>query len=261
VGRPDGIKAMKAGITGCMGRMGQMLIHEITSGTYEQITLAGGSVLPGETYEKDFFITDNAEELFKASDIVIDFTLPEATIKHLEIAANHNVPIVIGTTGLSNDQEALLSEAAGKVPVLYSSNMSIGVNILMSLAEKTAERLGDEWDIEIFETHHKHKIDAPSGTAISLGKAAAAGRNIDFDKCADYNRTGKRKEGNIGFAVQRGGEVIGDHMVTFFGENERIELGHKASDRSLFAKGALKAAIWLKDQPNGLYSMRDVLDL
>ena len=147
---------------------------------------------------------------------------------------------------------------------MYSANMSIGLNILVAHIEKTAECLGVEWDIEIFETHHKYKVDSPSGTAIMLGKAAANGRGKNFDHLAVYDRHGRigtRPAGTIGFAVARGGDVVGEHKVTFYGEGERVELGHIATDRSLFARGALRAALWLSDKEPGLYTMRDVLNL
>jgi 4-hydroxy-tetrahydrodipicolinate reductase len=151
-----------------------------------------------------------------------------------------------------------LRTAAQKAPILYTANMSIGVNLIVSLVEQAAQKLGTDWDIEIFETHHHMKIDSPSGTALALGKAAQAGRD-GGDFVTD--RTGKRKTGDIGYAVQRGGDVVGEHTVTFFGKGERIEIGHKATDRALFARGALKAAQWLGGQPPGLYSMKSVLGL
>jgi len=177
---------------------------------------------------------------------------------HVDMAVQTGTALVIGTTGLSEDQETLLHSSAGKTPILYAANMSVGVNMLMALVEQTASRLGIDWDIEIFETHHHHKIDSPSGTALALGKAAQDGR-----KTGEFvtDRTGKRNAGDIGYAVQRGGDVVGEHDVTFFSQGERITLGHKATDRSLFAKGAVRAAQWMKDKPAGLYTMRDVLEL
>ena len=177
---------------------------------------------------------------------------------HVDMAVQTGTALVIGTTGLTDDQEAILKSSAGKTPILYAANMSVGVNMLMALVEQTASRLGIDWDIEIFETHHHHKIDSPSGTALALGKAAQDGR-----KTGEFvtDRTGKRNAGDIGYAVQRGGDVVGEHDVTFFSQGERITLGHKATDRSLFAKGAVRAARWLGDKPAGLYTMRDVLEL
>ena len=235
----------KIGITGASGRMGQSLIDVIEN--------TDGLELSG-TVDKG----DDLALFFKTADVVIDFTIPEATIAHVDMAVQTGTPLVIGTTGLNDDQEALLQSSSSKTPILYAANMSVGVNMLMALVEQTASRLGIEWDIEIFETHHHHKIDSPSGTALALGKSAQQGR-----KSGEFvtDRTGKRNTGDIGYAVQRGGDVVGEHMVTFFGDSERIELGHKASDRSLFAKGAIRAAEWIKDKPAGLYAMRDVLGL
>ncbi len=236
---------MKVGITGYKGRMGQSIIHLIED--TDDLEFAGG-IDQG----------DEALPLFEKADVVIDFTRPEPTIKHAELAAKTKTALVIGTTGLSDDQEAKLAEYAKDTAILYAANMSVGVNLLMALVEQAAARLSDEWDIEVFETHHHHKIDSPSGTALALGKSARAGRG-GGDFVTD--REGKRNQGDIGYAVQRGGDVIGEHTVTFFGDGERVELGHKASDRSLFAKGALRGTRWVKDKPAGLYSMRDVLDI
>ncbi|HPF78794.1 MAG TPA: 4-hydroxy-tetrahydrodipicolinate reductase, partial [Alphaproteobacteria bacterium] len=174
------------------------------------------------------------------------------------LAAHSGTALVIGTTGLSEKQEQQVAEAATKTAIVYAANMSVGVNMLMALVEQAAKRLGNDWDIEIFETHHNQKIDSPSGTALALGKAARKGRgggNFVTD------RNGKRNEGDIGYAVQRGGDVVGEHDVTFFSQGERIVLGHKATDRRLFAQGAMRAARWVNDKAPGLYSMKDVLDL
>ena len=236
---------MKIGVTGYKGRVGQLLVKNIEE--HEALEYIGG-VDQG----------DDTQSLFEKADVIIDFTIPEATVSHAQIAANTNTSLVIGTTGLDEEQEKELTKAATKTSIVYAANMSVGVNMLLALVKQAAERLGPEWDIEIFETHHHHKIDSPSGTALAIGKAAREGRGSgEFVT----DRTGKRNQGDIGYAVQRGGDVVGEHMATFFAEGERIELGHKASDRSLFAKGALRAAQWVKDKPAGLYSMSDVLDL
>lgn len=253
----------KIGVLGCTGRVGALIIKELQARHFGAgVSLAGGTVRPGLPHDGDFFITEKADELFEMADALIDFTVPGATAKHAWLAAKHHKPLVIGTTGLSPEQEQELSDAAKEAPLVYAANMSVGVNLLIALVEQAASTLGDDFDIEIAETHHKHKIDAPSGTALALGKAAASGRNVDFDNAmtpARHGETGEREKGTIGFAVRRGGDVVGEHTVSFFGEGERIELAHKATDRSLFAKGAIRAALWAKDQPNGLYSMRDVL--
>ncbi len=257
---------MKVGIAGCNGRVGSLLIEELRSGEWDEqgLILAGGSSRNISGNNHDYFITDNEEELFKRSDVVIDFTRPEGTINHARLAKEHKTSLIVGTTGLSAQDEEHLKDAARHVPIVYAANMSVGVNILLALVEQAAKRLKDDWDIEIFETHHKHKVDAPSGTAIALGKAAAAGRGNNLDDLADYARhghTGAREKGKIGFTAARGGDVVGEHNVMFLSEGERLELGHKATNRSLFAKGALRAAIWIKDKEPGLYSMRDVLDI
>jgi 4-hydroxy-tetrahydrodipicolinate reductase len=236
---------MKIGITGCKGRVGQILVQEV--GSAEDLEFAGG-IDQG----------DNAKELFEKADVIIDFTRPDATVEHAKLAAQTNTALVIGTTGLSEEQEKELVKAAHHTPVVYAANMSVGVNILLALVEQAASRLGVEWDIEIFETHHNQKIDSPSGTALALGKAAREGRNGgEFV----IDRTGKRHQGDIGYAVQRGGDVVGEHDVTFFSQGERLVLGHKATDRRLFAAGALRAARWVHEKPAKLYSMKDVLDL
>ncbi|NQZ14592.1 MAG: 4-hydroxy-tetrahydrodipicolinate reductase [Alphaproteobacteria bacterium] len=236
---------MNIGITGYKGRVGQLLVQNVEAS--ETLTFIGG-------IEKG----DDPKELFEKADAVIDFTHPDATTEHAKIAAETGTALIIGTTGLSEDQENILKDAAKKTAIVYAANMSVGVNMLLALVKQAAQRLDVQWDIEVFETHHHHKIDSPSGTALALGKAAREGRG-GGDFVTD--REGKRNQGDIGYAVQRGGDVVGEHMVTFFGQGERIELGHRASDRSLFAKGALRAAEWSKGKPAGLYSMEDVLDL
>ncbi len=225
--------------------MGQLLVREIEAAN--DMNFAGG-----------IDIGDDASILFDNADVVIDFSVPDATITHARLAAHSGTALVIGTTGLSEKQEQQVAEAATKTAIVYAANMSVGVNMLMALVEQAAKRLGNDWDIEIFETHHNQKIDSPSGTALALGKAARKGRgggNFVTD------RNGKRNEGDIGYAVQRGGDVVGEHDVTFFSQGERIVLGHKATDRRLFAQGAMRAARWVNDKAPGLYSMKDVLDL
>lgn len=256
---------MKIGVTGCTGRVGRLLIEELQSGAWDGLKLAGGYARNTNNLEgATFFITDNAEELFKQSDTVIDFTLPEGTRDHIKLAAEHKTTLIIGTTGLSEDDEAAIAEAAKETSIIYSANMSLGVNLLLALVERAAASLDPEWDIEIFESHHKHKVDAPSGTALAIGKAAADGRNVNLDDVKVAARdgiTGERKKGDIGFSVARGGDVVGEHTAFFYGAGERIEISHLARDRSLFARGALKAAQWSNGKPAGLYSMKDVLGL
>ncbi len=257
-GAEDITTEAKIGVLGCTGRVSHLIVQELKARHWgPNVTLAGGTVKPGYPKETDFYVTEDPDDLFERSDIVIDFTTADASAKHIWLAAKHHKPYVIGTTGLTDAQEQEINDAAKEAPILYATNMSLGVNMLLALVEQAAAKLGPEWDIEIAETHHKHKVDAPSGTALALGKAAASGRNSAFSPI--INREGERKSGDIGFSVQRGGDVAGEHNVTFFAEGERLELGHKAGNRALFAKGALRAALWLKDQPYGLYSMRDVL--
>ncbi len=233
---------MKIAIAGYQGRMGRMLLKELESGAWPDLSFYGGTTP-----------ADPPENLFDA-DVVIDFTTPAATRKHIWLAAKHHKPIVIGTTGLSDDDMREMRDAALECPLLWSANMSIGVNLLAVLVEQAAARLGPGFDIEILETHHRNKLDAPSGTALMLGRAT--GRPD-----ADMDRSGKRKEGTVGYTVQRCGDVVGEHTVSFFGPGERIELTHRAHDRSLFAKGALRTAQWLKNKPHGFYTMRDILNL
>lgn len=257
---------MKIGVVGCNGRVGQLIVSELQSGEWSRhgLELSGGSARNTDHIDSSFFITDNEDVLFENSDVIIDFTLPEGTLHHAKLAVQYKKTLIIGTTGLSDSDEAALREAAKTTTIIYAANMSVGVNLLLSLVEKAASCLDADWDIEIFEAHHKYKVDAPSGTALAIGKSAAIGRGNNLDNLADYNRhgqTGAREKGKIGFSVARGGDVVGEHTAFFFGDGERIELTHKATNRSLFAKGALRAAIWSDGKEPGLYSMRDVLGL
>ena len=200
------------------------------------------------------------------SDAVLDFTAPEASVENARLAAEYGKILVIGTTGLSEGQKKQVEEASLKTKILMSPNMSVGMNVLFSLVEKAAVLLDDSYDIEILEMHHRFKKDAPSGTALELGRRAAAGRGVRLEENACFERhgfVGARPDGQIGFATLRGGDVAGEHTVIFAGQGERIELTHKASSRESFAQGAVKAALWLEKQPSahGLYSMKEVLGL
>jgi len=209
-------------------------------------------------------ITTDPLEIFIRSEGVIDFTSPAATAEHAGLAAQARIVHVIGTTGLSTQEDAAVLAASRHAVIVKSGNMSLGVNLLAALTKKAAEVLGPDYDIEIIEMHHRMKVDAPSGTALMMGRAAADGRKIGLDDHSVRVRdghTGVRKRGDIGFATLRGGDVIGDHTVIFAGPGERVELTHRAGDRQLFARGAIRAAQWGKGKPPGLYSMRDVLDL
>lgn len=233
----------KIGIAGINGRMGQGLLRELESGAWASLAFGSGSTS-----------SDDPAALFQDNDIVIDFTTPAATRAHLVLATQYKKPIIIGTTGLTDTDLQAIKDAAKNCALLYSANMSVGVNLLAAFVEQASARLGHDFDVEIMETHHRNKVDSPSGTALMLGRAT--GRDA-----APIDRSGKRETGTLGYAVQRGGDVIGEHSVNFYGPGERIELTHRAHDRSLFAKGALRAAQWIKEKPHGFYTMRDVLGL
>ena len=199
-----------------------------------------------------------------AGNVAIEFSTPAATVKHAQIAAAKGVAYVAGTTGMAACDEDVLREAAERIPVVYAANYSVGVTLLADLVRRTAGRLGPDFDIEIVEMHHRHKVDAPSGTALALGRAAAAGRGVELNDVAVRGRdgvTGAREKGTIGFAALRGGDVPGDHTVIFAGDGERLELSHRASGRDIFARGAVRAALWAIGKAPGLYNMRDVLGL
>lgn len=197
-------------------------------------------------------------------DVFVDFSAPAALPGHLAQARRAGKPILIGTTGLDPDHHRLIDEAAAEIPLIYAANTSLGVNLLAHLVRETAARLGEDWDLEIVEMHHRMKADAPSGTALMLGKAAAEGRGVALDEVAERGRdgiTGPREPGRIGFAALRGGSVAGEHLAIFAAEGERLELGHRAESRAIFARGAVAAALWLIGKPAGRYSMADVLGL
>jgi 4-hydroxy-tetrahydrodipicolinate reductase len=263
-------------ILGAAGRMGQMIARHILAHHATEARIAFGvehknswangkdigSILGLPSF--GVAITTDREAAFKSADVLIDFTTPEATMEHAALSHQYGKPVVFGTTGLGQIELAAIKTASTKAPVVQSFNMSVGVNVLLALIEKTAQQLDASYDIEIIEAHHKHKVDAPSGTAIAMAQAAARGRKIDLEKAmipARYGHVGPRPDGSIGFSVVRGGDIIGEHTVMFAGTGEQVEITHKASDRSLFAKGAAKAALWLPKQPRGLYTMRDVMGL
>ncbi len=209
-------------------------------------------------------IVADAAAAIAAANVLIEFTVPAATVAHASVCADKGVSMVIGTTGLDPEQTRAIHEAAKKVPILWAANMSLGVNILLALVEKTASMLDPVYDIEIVEMHHRHKIDAPSGTALALGKAAAAGRKVELEKVWRKSRdghTGARPAGEIGFATLRGGEEVGVHTVMFAAAGERLELNHRSFSRETYASGAVRAALWLKGRKPGLYGMKDVLGL
>ncbi|HYI63872.1 MAG TPA: 4-hydroxy-tetrahydrodipicolinate reductase [Allosphingosinicella sp.] len=239
------------GILGAGGRMGRAIAAALEA--EDRASLAGGADLG-----------DDPAALAARCDVLIDFSAPDALADNLQAAAAASVPIVIGTTGLGESHQAAIEQAARRIAVLQAANMSLGVNLLAYLVRDAAARLGPDWDIEIVEMHHRHKVDAPSGTALLLGAAAAAGRGVELDDASDRGRdgiTGARQAGRIGFASLRGGSVAGDHQVIFAGEGERIELGHRAESREIFAQGAVAAALWLAGRPAGRYTMTDVLGI
>lgn len=241
----------RIGILGASGRMGRAIAAALDD--CPDATLAGGCARG-----------DEAGGLAGGCDVLVDFSAPDALALHLEAALAADKPIVVGTTGLGAGHHRAIDEAAGRIAVLQAANMSLGVNLLAFLVRETAARLGEAWDVEIAEMHHRHKADAPSGTALLLGAAAAEGRGVKLDEVGDRGRdgmTGPRKPGHIGFAALRGGSVAGDHQVIFATDGERLELGHRAESRDIFARGAVKAAVWLQGQPPGRYNMADVLGL
>ena len=266
---------MRIGVLGCAGRMGRAVLGEVLAA--EGCTLAGAvdrpdhpalghdlGTLAGQE-PVGVTVSEDAAALIEASDVVIEFSAPDATAAHAAIIAERRVGHVIGTTGLSEAQEQAIRDAARRTAIMRAANMSLGVNLLLGLTEQVARALGpDAFDIEILEMHHRHKVDAPSGTALALGEAAARGRGVDLATAADRGRdglTGARKPGAVGFAALRGGDVVGEHVVIFAGPGERIELAHRATDRRIYARGALTAARWLHGRRPGLYGMADVLGL
>ena len=261
-------------VVGAAGRMGRTLVRVIAEN--EGTRLVGAIERAGSPeIGKDsgllaglgangVEITDDPLPLFAKADGVLDFTTPAATIAFAELAAQARIVHVIGTTGVSPEDNKKIEAAARHAVVIKSGNMSLGVNLLAALVSQAAKALDADFDIEILEMHHHHKVDAPSGTALLLGAAAAAGRGIELDQHSVRSRdghTGARQRGDIGFATLRGGSVVGEHSVLLAGEGETIELGHRATDRAIFARGALKAALWGRDKKPGLFSMKDVLGL
>jgi 4-hydroxy-tetrahydrodipicolinate reductase len=263
---------MKLIVAGAAGRMGRALIravHEMPGATVIGALEKPGAPDVGKDIGElaglgplGIRVTEDALPLFAAADGVLDFTAPAATLALAELAAQARVVHVIGTTGIADEDR--LHAAARHAVIVKSGNMSLGVNLLAGLVRQAAQALDADFDIEILEMHHRHKVDAPSGTALMLGEAAAEGRRIDLAANSVRGRdgeTGPRRRGTIGFAALRGGSVVGEHTVIFAGEGEQIELSHRAFDRAIFARGAVKAALWGRDRKPGLYSMADVLGL
>jgi 4-hydroxy-tetrahydrodipicolinate reductase len=262
-------------VTGASGRMGQTLVRLIGEAG-DRARLVGAVERPGNPWVGQdlgvamggapvgVVVTDDPLEAFARAQGVIDFTSPAATVEFADLAAQARAVHVIGTTGLEAEHLERIAAAARHAVVIRAGNMSLGVNLLVALTRKVAEALGEDWDVEIVEAHHRMKVDAPSGTALMLGEAAAAGRGVALEEVSDRGRdgiTGARVRGHIGFASLRGGDVVGEHDVIFAGEGERVVLRHLATDRAIFARGALRAALWGQDKAPGEYSMMDVLGL
>lgn len=262
------------GVTGAAGRMAAMLMREVIA--TEGCALIGATEAPGHAaIGKDagmfageaavgIAISDDAERLFSLADAVLDFTAPSATPIHAALAARFRKVLVLGTTGHSQSELDAVREAAKSCAIVQAPNMSLSVTLLIALTEQVGRVLGDEYDIEIVEMHHRQKVDAPSGTALGLGRAAAKGRGVKLDEVAVRGRdgmTGARKKGTIGFAALRGGDVVGDHSVIFAADGERLELTHRSTSRRTYARGAVHAALWARGKAPGLYSMADVIGL
>ncbi len=258
---------LKIVIAGCSGRMGKTLLECVAQADDLVLHAAlehAGSDMLGNTVTADVKITADIDAALKGADALIDFTRPEGTMQHLEICRKHKVNMVVGTTGLSAQQKAALGAGAQDIGIVFAPNMSVGVNLLFKLLETASRVLDKGYDIEIIEAHHRHKVDAPSGTALGLGEVIAKTLGRDLEKCAVYGRegvTGERDPSTIGFATVRGGDIVGDHTVLYAGIGERIEITHKASSRATFALGALRAARFLKANQAGMYDMQDVLGL
>jgi 4-hydroxy-tetrahydrodipicolinate reductase len=268
---------VRIAIAGAGGKMGQALIEAVLADPATELAAAfdvAGSAVAGRDAGERFgratgvAVGTDADAAARVADVLIDFTRPEGSLAHLAACARHGTGAVVGTTGFSEAQKALLATQARSIPVVFAPNMSVGVTVLLALVESAARRLGPAYDIEIVEMHHRHKVDAPSGTALGLGEAAARGAGRALADCAVMARqgdTGARREGTIGFAALRGGDVVGEHTVIFAGAGERIELAHKAASRQNFAAGALRAAHFVAarraEGATGVADMRDVLGL
>lgn len=265
---------MRVAISGASGRMGMTLIQAITQSPAVTLTgaidRAGSPVMGKDLGElagaeaNRIKITDNLTTISNAFDVLIDFTRPDVSMEYVEFCRQARKKLVIGTTGFSDAQKAIIAEAAQDIAIMMAPNMSVGVNLSLKLLEMAAKVMGDYTDIEIIEAHHRHKVDAPSGTALRMGEVVAKALGRDLKDCAVYGRegiTGERDRKTIGFSTIRAGDIVGEHTVMFADEGERIEITHKASSRMTFANGAVRAAVWLKDKDNGLFDMQDVLGL
>lgn len=259
---------LRIGVLGCLGKMGRLIAAEITQ--TPGCTFSGGSKKSQTAKDKEFevllkstgdpaIITSNPEEVFKSSQVVIDFTTAGSVVHHLHLSHQYDIPLVIGTTGLTDHENLKIDSTAKVVAILQDFNTSLGHTLMIDLVERAARILDVSYDVEIFEMHHSRKKDAPSGSSLNLGKAIAKARQIPFPPQLDTNRNKLRQPGEIGFSVARGGNVTGDHSVMFAGAQEMLTLSHRAFSPVLFAQGAVKAAQWLVTQKPGRYQMRDVL--
>ena len=265
---------VRIAVTGAAGRMGRALIQAVAEA--EGAELAAAFARPGSgAVGRDagelaglgalgVTVGDDPAAAAESFDVLIDFTLPEATAAHLALCREAGKRLVIGTTGLDEPQKQAIREAGADIGIVFAPNMSVGVNLCLKLLETAARVLGDGVDVEIVEAHHRHKVDAPSGTALAMGEAVARTLGRDLQECAVYGRhgrTGERDRRTIGFSTIRAGDIVGEHTVMFAGTGERVEITHKASSRMTFATGAVRAALWLMDRPAGVYDMQDVLGL
>ncbi|MGP5435530.1 4-hydroxy-tetrahydrodipicolinate reductase [Psychrobacter alimentarius] len=267
-------QAIKVGVIGAGGRMGRMLIEAVNDNPQTTLNAAierqGSSLVGADAGEVaaighlNVQIVDDLQAVVDDIDVLIDFSLPDATEKNMQVCAEHNVAMVIGTTGFNEPQEQVLAKASEKIAIVYAGNYSTGVNLSLKLLEMAAKAFGTEADVEVIEAHHKHKIDAPSGTAYMMAEAVADARGQNLKDVAVYGRegqTGEREAGTIGIHAIRGGEIIGDHTVMFIADGEVVEITHRARARMTFAAGAVRAATWVIQQEVGQYNMQDVLGL
>ncbi|HMQ74384.1 MAG TPA: 4-hydroxy-tetrahydrodipicolinate reductase [Rubrivivax sp.] len=264
---------MRFCIAGAGGRMGRMLIEAVLGSAGDRLVGAldaPGSAAIGQDAAAflgracGIAVSDAPREALAGADVLIDFPRPEGTLAHLAACRELGVRAVVGTTGFDDAGKAAIADAARAIPIVFAPNMSVGVNVVLMLLDKAARALGDGYDIEVVEAHHRHKVDAPSGTALAMGEVVARALGRELKDCAVYAReghTGPREASSIGFATIRGGDIVGDHTVLFAGTGERIEITHRSASREGYAQGSLRAAHWLADKPPGLYGMADVLGL
>lgn len=263
---------MKIAVVGCAGRMGRTLVKEVLK--TDGCALVGGTLTPGSPQvgrdmgevvgvgPLGIAVAEDPRPVFATADAVLDFTAPEASAVHASLAAETKTVLVVGTTGLKPEHEAALTASSRETVIVRAPNMSLSVNLLIRLTQEVAAILDESFDIEIVEMHHRRKKDAPSGTALALGRAAAKGRGVALDAVSDRGRdgiSGPRRPGHIGFAALRGGDIVGDHTVVFAADGERLDLSHRATSRQAFARGAVRSALWARGRPPGLYGMDDVL--